>query len=79
MAIQDAPMRGGEGEMRGSVPLNIGGGWIRRFLSFAGLGYLVSVGYMDPGNWATDIAGGAKFGYALLWVILASNLMAMLL
>ena len=53
--------------------------WIRRFFAFAGPGYLVSVGYMDPGNWGTDLAGGAKYGYALLWVILASNLMAMLL
>ncbi|MDX1931468.1 MAG: Nramp family divalent metal transporter [Capsulimonadales bacterium] len=53
--------------------------WFRRFLAYAGPGYLVSVGYMDPGNWGTDIAGGAKYGYALLWVILASNLMAMLL
>ena len=55
------------------------GNWIRRFFAFAGPGYLVSVGYMDPGNWGTDLAGGAKYGYALLWVILASNLMAMLL
>jgi manganese transport protein len=61
-----------------SVPVG-GGNWLRRFLAFAGPGYLVSVGYMDPGNWATDLAGGSKFGYALLWVILASNLMAMLL
>ena len=53
--------------------------WIKRFFAFAGPGYLVSVGYMDPGNWGTDLAGGAKYGYALLWVILASNLMAMLL
>ncbi len=53
-------------------------GW-RTFLSFAGPGLLVSVGYMDPGNWATDIAGGAKFGYSLLWVILASNLCAITL
>lgn len=53
--------------------------WMKRFLAFAGPGYLVSVGYMDPGNWGTDLAGGAKYGYALLWVILASNLMAMLL
>lgn len=52
---------------------------LKRFLAFAGPAYLVSVGYMDPGNWATDIAGGAKFGYALLWVIGVSNLMAMLL
>jgi manganese transport protein len=51
----------------------------RRFLAFAGPAYMVSVGYMDPGNWATDLAGGAKFGYALLFVILASNLMAILL
>ena len=55
------------------------GNWIKRFFAFAGPGYLVSVGYMDPGNWGTDLAGGGKYGYALLWVILASNLMAMLL
>lgn len=55
------------------------GKWWRRMLAFAGPGYLVSVGYMDPGNWATDIAGGSKFGYALLSVILISNLMAILL
>lgn len=55
------------------------GSWIKRFLAFAGPGFLVSVGYMDPGNWGTDLAGGARYGYALLWVILASNLMAMLL
>ena len=53
-------------------------GW-RRFLAFLGPGYLVSVGYMDPGNWATDIAGGSRFGYTLLAVILISNLMAILL
>jgi manganese transport protein len=51
----------------------------RKFLAFAGPGYLVAVGYMDPGNWATDIAGGAGFGYSLLSVILLSNLMAVLL
>src|SRR6476469_7067667 len=51
----------------------------RKMLAYAGPGYLVSVGYMDPGNWATDIAGGSKFGYALLSVILLSNLMAILL
>ncbi len=61
-----------------SVPV-VGAKGFRRFLAFAGPGYLVSVGYMDPGNWATDLAGGSKFGYALLWVILASNLMAILL
>ncbi len=53
--------------------------WFRRMLGFAGPGFLVAVGYMDPGNWGTDLAGGSQFGYALLWVILASNLMAMLL
>ncbi len=51
----------------------------RKFLAFAGPGYLVAVGYMDPGNWATDIAGGSAFGYNLLCVILLSNLLAMLL
>ncbi len=56
-----------------------GATWIRKLLAFAGPGYLVAVGYMDPGNWATDIAGGSQFGYALLSVILLSNLMAVLL
>src|SRR5213596_1128728 len=55
------------------------GSWWRKALAFAGPGYLVAVGYMDPGNWATDMAGGSKFGYALLSVILLSNLMAILL
>lgn len=60
-----------------SVPKD--GTWFRKFLAFAGPGYMVAVGYMDPGNWATDIAGGSKFGYTLLSVILISNLMAILL
>lgn len=51
----------------------------RRILSFFGPAYLVSVGYMDPGNWATDLAGGSKYGYSLIWVLLMSNLMALLL
>jgi manganese transport protein len=55
------------------------GSWIRKFIAFAGPGYLVAVGYMDPGNWATDLAGGSMFGYTLLSVILLSNLMAILL
>lgn len=59
------------------IPKN--GSWFRKFLAFAGPGYLVAVGYMDPGNWATDIAGGSMFGYTLLSVILLSNLMAILL
>jgi len=52
---------------------------IRKFLAYLGPAYLVSVGYMDPGNWATDLQGGAKFGYQLIWVLLMSNLMALLL
>jgi manganese transport protein len=51
----------------------------RKMLAFAGPGFLVAVGYMDPGNWATDLAGGAKFGYSLLWIIMMSNFMAILL
>ncbi len=53
--------------------------WFRRMFAFAGPAYLVSVGYMDPGNWATDLAGGSRFGYQLVWVLLMSNLMAVLL
>jgi manganese transport protein len=53
-------------------------GW-KRILAYIGPAYLVSVGYMDPGNWATDLQGGAKFGYQLIWVLLMSNLMALLL
>jgi manganese transport protein len=55
-----------------------GSGW-RKFIAFLGPGYLVAVGYMDPGNWATSLAGGAKFGYALLFVALLSNIMAIIL
>jgi manganese transport protein len=54
-------------------------GWVRRLAAFVGPAYLVSVGYMDPGNWATDIEGGARFGYMLIWVLLMSNIMAVLL
>jgi manganese transport protein len=66
-------------ESHRSIPIAPGLSWFRKILAFAGPGYLVAVGYMDPGNWATDIGGGAKFGYTLLSVILLSNLMAMLL
>jgi manganese transport protein len=62
-----------------SVRLPVGAGFWRRLFAFAGPGYLVAVGYMDPGNWATDIAGGSAFGYALLSVVLLSNLMAIVL
>ena len=64
-------------EVYRSVPIT-GSKW-RKVLAFAGPGYLVAVGYMDPGNWATDLAGGSQFGYTLLSVILLSNLMAVLL
>ncbi len=66
-------------ESHRTIPIAPGLSWFKKILAFAGPGYLVAVGYMDPGNWATDIGGGAKFGYALLSVILLSNLMAMLL
>lgn len=66
-------------EVNASVNTNVKGGFLRRLFPFMGPAYLVSVGYMDPGNWATDIAGGSKFGYALIWVLLMSNLMALLL
>ncbi|HMU10125.1 MAG TPA: Nramp family divalent metal transporter [Ferruginibacter sp.] len=66
-------------EVHGSVDTTIKKtGW-KRIFSFLGPAYLVSVGYMDPGNWATDLAGGSKFGYTLIWVLLMSNLMALLL
>jgi len=61
------------------VPRGKGVGFWRKAMAFAGPGYMVAVGYMDPGNWATDLAGGARFGYTLLSVILLSNLMAILL
>jgi manganese transport protein len=67
-------------DLNASVPVPAAGApWLRRFLAFLGPGYMVSVGYMDPGNWATDIVGGSRFGYTLLSVILLSNLMAILL
>ena len=66
-------------EVHGTITIPVGGPPWKKMLAFAGPGYLVAVGYMDPGNWATDIAGGAKFGYTLLSVIMLSNLMAILL
>lgn len=65
-------------EVNASVSTSKTGFW-KKLFAFIGPAYLVSVGYMDPGNWATDIAGGSKFGYSLLWVLLMSNLMALLL
>ena len=66
-------------EVHASVRISRSPYFWRRLLGFLGPGFLISVGYMDPGNWATDIAGGARFGYTLLFVIMASNLMAILL
>jgi manganese transport protein len=75
----DAPVTKSLAEVNATVAIPPAGVWWRRLLAFVGPGYLVSVGYMDPGNWATDLAGGSKFGYTLLSVILLSNLMAILL
>jgi manganese transport protein len=66
-------------EVHGSIPVPMSAGFWRKLFAFAGPGYLVAVGYMDPGNWATDLAGGARFGYTLLSVIMLSNLMAIIL
>lgn len=66
-------------EVHGTIEVNQTGSRWKQIFSFFGPAYLVSVGYMDPGNWATDIAGGSQFGYALLWVLLMSNLIALLL
>ncbi len=66
-------------EVHRSIPILSGASYWRKMLAFAGPGYLVAVGYMDPGNWATDLGGGSKFGYTLLSVVLLSSLMAMFL
>ncbi|NBV35083.1 MAG: divalent metal cation transporter, partial [Proteobacteria bacterium] len=66
-------------EVFASVKVPRSGVWFKQLLAFTGPGYIISVGYMDPGNWATAIAGGSKFGYTLLSVVFISNLMAMLL
>lgn len=62
-----------------TMPVPANASFIRKLLAFGGPGFMVAVGYMDPGNWATDLAGGSKYGYSLLCVILISNMMAMLL
>src|SRR5512136_1936500 len=66
-------------EVHASVPIPLDAGFWRKLFAFAGPGYLVAVGYMDPGNWATDLAGGARYGYRLLSVVFISNLLAVLL
>jgi manganese transport protein len=78
MEIENTMQRKSLSEVNASIDATNRKGW-RKALAFMGPAYLVSVGYMDPGNWATDIAGGSKFGYALIWVLLMSNLMALLL
>jgi len=79
--MQDAPHNQSLPEIHGSVavPTASRRGFWRKMVAFSGPAYLVCVGYMDPGNWATDIEGGARFGYQLIWVLVASNLMAVLL
>src|SRR4029077_144313 len=78
--MSQAPHERSLGEFHSTVELpHASRGWLRGLFAFAGPAYLVSVGYMDPGNWATDLAGGARFGYQLMWVLLLSNLMAVLL
>src|SRR5436190_2317496 len=66
-------------EVHGSIAIPHTAGFWKKLFAFAGPGYLVAVGYMDPGNWATDLAGGAQFGYTLLSIVMVSNLMAILL
>ena len=66
-------------EAHRTIPITPNSSWLRKVLAFAGPGYLIAVGYMDPGNWATDIGGGSKFGYTLLSVVLLSSLFAMFL
>jgi manganese transport protein len=66
-------------EVHSTVHVSLSASPWKRLLGFVGPGFLIAVGYMDPGNWATDIAGGSRFGYTLLFVIMVSNLMAVLL
>ncbi len=77
--MKDAHQHKSLDDVHESVSVHQGKSKLKRLLSFLGPAYLISVGYMDPGNWATDLAGGSQFGYALLWVLLMSNLMALLL
>ncbi|WDF70099.1 Nramp family divalent metal transporter [Sphingobacterium oryzagri] len=77
--MKDAQQHRSLDDVHESVPVHQGKSKFKRLLSFFGPAYLISVGYMDPGNWATDLAGGSQFGYTLLWVLLMSNIMALLL
>src|SRR5713226_9506904 len=62
-----------------SIPIQQGASFLRKMIAFAGPGYLVAVGYMDPGNWATDLGGGSRYGYTLLSAVMISSLMAIFL
>ena len=66
-------------EVHSTLHIPAGAGFFRKLLAFAGPGFLIAVGYMDPGNWATDLAGGSAYGYTLLSVVMISNVMAILL
>jgi len=79
MALQSEKTDVSLSEVHGSVSIPKSAGFLKRVFAFIGPAYLVSVGYMDPGNWATDLEGGARFSYQLIWVLLMSNLMAVLL
>lgn len=78
MKLENVVHRKSLSEVNASIDTANRAGW-KKLFAFLGPAYLVSVGYMDPGNWATDIAGGSKFGFSLIWVLLMSNLMALLL
>ncbi|PYU91810.1 MAG: divalent metal cation transporter [Acidobacteria bacterium] len=78
-AYDDAPAMPSLAEVHRTVGIPAGASFWRKLLAFSGPGFLVAVGYMDPGNWATDIAGGSRFAYELIFVLMMSNLMAILL
>jgi len=78
-SIHDAPATPSLPEVHRTVQVPTGASFWRKLWAFSGPGFLVAVGYMDPGNWATDIAGGSRFAYSLIFVLMMSNLMAVLL
>ena len=78
MAV-DTLVRKSLADVNATVPVPMNGSWGRKWLAILGPALMVAVGYMDPGNWATDLAGGARYGYKLIWVLLMSNMMAILL
>jgi len=78
-AWRNEPPRPSLPEIHSSLPVPQSSAFLRKLIAFGGPGFLVAVGYMDPGNWATDLAAGSRFNYELLFVVMISNLMAMLL